>query len=118
MKNIKDIKPQIPAEGIMETGLFGDAKIYRISCKCGNDSCEHSLEVEIDDLEVSVNLYVDVFTDFWSKNRFKQIWEILTTGKARMEASIVMSPQQSVNYGNVLISAPKDLEEMRNLNET
>ena len=35
--------PQIPAEGILKTNDWGDSKVYRIACECGDESHNHNV---------------------------------------------------------------------------
>lgn len=107
------MKPETPAQGILKHSDFGDAKFYYVQCDCGDDDCAHSLEVEADDCHVQVHVYVNNHTKWWDKNRWKQIWQILTKGYAEMQTTIVLDEQTALNYSAVLKSAVKDVKEFR-----
>lgn len=107
------MKAQKPAEGILKTSEFGDSKWYHIRCDCGNDDCSHEIEVEADDFGVQVHIYVKNHTRWWEKNRWKQIWQILTKGYAQMDATIVLNEQTALNYAETLKSAITDVKKFK-----
>jgi hypothetical protein len=104
---------QDPAVGILKRNDWGDTKMYNIPCSCCGRDCEHNVWVEADDDTVSVTVYTKQKTKFWSMNRFQIMWRLLTRGYVEYESSIIMSPQQSVNYGTVLLSAASDVAEFK-----
>ena len=110
---MKELIPQIPAEGVTKTNEWGDSKWYAIRCDCGDTACEHNLEVEADDIGVNVTLYLRVHTKWWSKGRFKQIWQILTKGYAEMETTIIMNEQTALNYAETMKKAIADTQEFK-----
>ena len=102
------LTPQTPAAGISLTNEFTTPttkeSCYRINCSCSDAEHDHDIWVE-HDLEckdVTVTLYAQVSTPFWSTSRFKQIWQILTTGTTKFQASIILNQQQAVNYAAAL----------------
>ena len=107
------MKPETPATGILKQGDFGLAKFYYVQCDCGNDDCAHAVEVEADDMHVQVHLHSNHHTKWWSKNRWKQIWQILTRGYAEMQTTLVLDEQSALNYSNVLRSAMIDVKNFR-----
>ena len=107
------MRAQKPAEGILKTNEWGDAKMYYIACDCGNEDDAHVVEVEADEYGVNVYSYVKVHTKWWEKNRWKQIWQILTKGYAEMETTILMKEQTALNYAEVLKQATKDVQEFK-----
>lgn len=107
------MKAEKPAEGILKTNEWGNSKWYHVRCECGSDDCSHELNVEADEVEVSVHIYAKNHTKWWQKNRWRQIWQILTQGYAEMETTIVLSEQTAVNYANVLTSAVADVKVFR-----
>jgi len=107
------MKPETPAKGILKTGNFGDAMFYHIHCDCGNDDCAHEIEVEADDMNVYVHIYHIQHTKWWEKNRWKQIWQILTKGYAEMQTTIVLDEQAALNYSATLKSAMSDVKKFR-----
>ena len=107
------MKAQQPAQGILKINEWGDAKVYQVICDCTNPDCTHDLWVEADDHNVTVNIYVTTKTEFWSKSRWRQMWDILTTGYTKQQATICLPQQVAVNYAETLKSAVKDVDEFR-----
>ena len=107
------MKLQEPAEGILKTNDWGDSKVYRVTCNCGASDHDHHLWVEADVNEVSVTVYANVKSNWWSKTRWHAIWTLLTKGYIETEATISMSRQQALNYAETLKKAIKDVEEFR-----
>lgn len=107
------MEAQKPAEGILKTSEFGDSKWYHIRCDCGNDDCSHEMEVEADDFGVQVHIYVKNHTRWWEKNRWKQIWQILTKGYAHMDTTIILNEQTALNYSETLKSAINDVKQFK-----
>ena len=107
------MKAESPAQGIMKTSEWGDSKWYHIRCDCGNDDCSHTLNVEADDHDVQVHVYVKNHTRWWNKNRWGQIWQILTKGYADMETTIVLNEQTALNYAATLNSAIADVKQFK-----
>lgn len=104
------MKAQKPAEGVLKTGDFGDAMFYHIHCDCSSEDCAHEVKIEADDIHVCVHIYHVQHTKWWQKNRWQQIWQILTKGYAEMQTTIVMNEQTALNYSEVLKSATKDVK--------
>jgi hypothetical protein len=107
------MKVETPATGILKQRDFGDAKFYYVQCDCGSEDCAHTIEVEADDSHVQVHLYHIQHTKWWEKNRWKQIWQIITKGYAEMQTTIVLDEQTAANYSAVLVSAVKDVADFR-----
>lgn len=107
------MKAQTPAEGILKTHDFGNSKWYQVVCGCGQSDHSLSVEVEAEDVGVSVNTYVTVKSPFWSMNRFKQIWLLLTRGYLEHESTIVMTEQQALNYAETIKSAIQDVKDFK-----
>lgn len=105
--------PQTPARGILVSNDWGDTKSYEIICGCGQPDHQHNVWVEADETGVNVNIYVTIKSPFWSMNRWKQIWTLLTKGYLQHETSICMDKQVALNYADVLKLAIKDTEEFR-----
>ena len=105
---------QIPAEGIMKTNDWGDSKVYRVTCNCGASDHDHHVWVEADDHEVSVTIYTNSKTNFWSKTRWYHIWTLLTKGYVDSESTVIMGRQQALNYAETLKSAIEDVNTFRN----
>jgi hypothetical protein len=107
------MKAEKPAVGILKTGEWGDSKWYHIRCECGSDDCSHELNVEADDIEVQVHIYAKNHTKWWEKNRWQQIWQILTKGYAEMQTTIVLKEQVAINYAETLKSAVADVKQFK-----
>ena len=105
--------PEKPATGILKQGDFGLAKFYYVQCDCSDPDCAHTLEVEADDMHVQVQIYNTVHTKWWEKNRWKQIWQLLTKGYADMQTTLVLNEQTALNYADTLVSAMDDVKEFR-----
>jgi hypothetical protein len=105
--------PERPAKGILKNGDFGDAMFYHVRCDCGNEDCAHEIEVEADDCHIQVHIYHVQHTKWWSKGRWKQIWQILTKGYAEMQTTIILDEQTALNYADTLVCAIEDVKEFR-----
>lgn len=136
------MKAQIPAEGIMKKGDYGNSIWYEISCDCGQPDHIHTVEVEADDCNISVNIYTKQITDCWSepfepeyrgKNNFlytvtrtfkncvnglirrvSLTWNIWARGYVQYEVTTVMNQQEALNYAEALKKAVQDVENFRN----
>jgi hypothetical protein len=108
------MKTEIPAEGVLKRNEWGDTKCYQIVCNCGDADHDHNVWVEADDHEVSVIIYTTNTTPFWSKRRWRQMWDLLVCGYVKQEVAIAMTEQQAVNYANVLTQAVEDVKIFRN----
>jgi len=111
------MKIQVPAEGIMKTNDWGDSRVYRIACNCGDENHNHNIWIEVDACDIVVNIYTTGKTNWWSKTRWYHIWTLLTKGYIDTESSVHLTKQQAFNYANTLLSAVEDLEQFRKKNE-
>jgi hypothetical protein len=135
------MKPQAPAEGILKTNDFGNSKWYHVVCGCGQPDHALTVEVEADEMGVSVNTYATVKTDYWTEavkkrydinspwlqewdwfwkdlvngvvTRLRLTWDVWTKGYVRAETTVLMSEQQAINYAHTLTSAVKDVKLFR-----
>ena len=136
------MKTQIPAEGILKRNDFGDTKYYQVVCGCGQEYHDHNVEIEADETGVNVNIYATARTNYWSEliekrydidsiywqeldwflkdlingfwTRLKVTWELWTTGSVRVETTITMSEQQTLNYAETLKTSIEDVKSFRN----
>jgi hypothetical protein len=108
-----DLKAQIPAEGILKQHEWGNSKLYRVACECGASDHDHQLWVEADDTQVSVTIYSNVKTNWWSKNRWQNIWTLITKGYIESEVNLLMREQQALNYAETLKKAIKDVKSFK-----
>ena len=107
------MRAQRPAQGILKTSEWGDSKWYHVRCDCGSDDCSHEIEVEADDCGVQVHIYVKNHTKWWERNRWRQIWQILTRGYADMQTTIVLNEQTALNYAETLKAAMSDVKNFK-----
>lgn len=107
------MRAQKPAQGILKTNEWGDSKWYHVRCDCGSDDCSHEIEVEADDCGVQVHIYVKNHTKWWERNRWRQIWQILTRGYADMQTTIVLNEQTALNYAETLKAAMSDVKNFK-----
>jgi hypothetical protein len=107
------MKAQTPAEGVMKTNDWGDSKVYRIACNCGDENHNHNMWVEVDEHDIQVTIYTTSKTNFWSKTRWYHIWTLLTKGYIDTESSLHMTKQQALNYAETLKSAITDVDTFR-----
>ena len=107
------MKMQIPAEGIMQTNDWGDSRVYRIACNCGDENHNHNMWVEADDHDITVTIYTTGKTNYWSKTRWYHIWTLLTKGYIDTESTVCLTKQQALNYAETLKSAIIDVETFR-----
>ena len=109
-----DAQPQTPAEGILKQHDWGQAKVYRVTCGCGDTDHDHNVWVEAsEDGEIAVLIYTNTTSKFWSVNRWRQIWQLLTRGHIGSEVAISMSQQQALNYAETLKCAIQDIQNFK-----
>jgi hypothetical protein len=125
----------------MKTSEFGDSKFYKVVCSCGQPDHDINFEVEATDIDVSVNTYITVKTDYWSESvkkrydidnpylqeldwtlkdilngfvtRLKLTWTVWTKGYIKTESIIAMTEQQALNYAETLKSAIQDVKDFK-----
>ena len=135
------MKAEIPAEGIMKTGDYGDSKFYKVVCGCGQPDHDIDFEVEAAETGVNVNTYVTAKSDYWGETfvrrfdidstwlqewdwfwkdlvndfvrRVKLTWTIWIQGYVKTETTIAMSEQQALNYAETLKSAIQDVQNFK-----
>lgn len=104
--------PEKPAEGILKTHDWGDSKFYTVPCSCGCET-QHDLNVESEVTGVWVKIYSKEKSNWWSKNRWQNIWTLITKGYIETYSDIHLTQQQALNYAEILKSAMQDVEEFR-----
>jgi len=105
--------PERAATGVLKKGDWGDSMWYHVQCDCGSEDCAHDINIEADDCHVQVHIYHVQHTKWWEKNRWQQIWQILTKGYAEMQTTIILDEQTALNYADNLIAAMDDVKEFR-----
>jgi len=108
-----NMKLQTPAEGILKKNDWGDAKAYHIVCDCGSDDHAHDLWIEAEDVGITVTIYATVKSPWWSMNRFKQIWTLLTRGYLEQQTVLTMNEQTAYNYSKTLEKAIDDVRQFK-----
>lgn len=104
------MKAQKPAQGIMEINDYGHSKWYYVNCECSDPDHAHTVAVEADDQFVGVYIYTRATTPWWSKNRWRLIWQLLTRGRVDTEAVALLKTQQAVNYADALNKAAAEVQ--------
>lgn len=104
---------QTPAEGILKINDWGSARVYQVVCGCNNPDHSHNVWIEADETGIHVIVYTINTSKFWTKNRWRQIWELLSTGQVEQEVGIVMSEQQALNYAKSLTRAIEDVKKFK-----
>lgn len=105
-----DLNYQRPAEGILTTGDYGNSRLYKIICKCGSDDHDHDVWIEACDTSVTVSIYATLKSQFWSMNRWKQMWQLLTKGYLRYETNLMLNEQTAINYAETIKAAVEDIK--------
>ena len=129
-----ELKPEVPAQGILKKNDFGDSMWYTVICECGENEHNHELYIEADEIDVTVHIYTNASSDWWTKNfdydhdssfyplryfadelvrRAKLIWDILTKGSVKYESHVILNRQQALNYSEVLRQSISDIEHFR-----
>ena len=106
---MKPMKPEKPATGILLQNDWGDSKRYIVTCDCTEGNHAHDIFVETAVDFVSVTIYTTSTSRFWEKNRFKQIWDLLTKGYVEVQTETLLRPEQALNYAHALKQASKDV---------
>ena len=107
------MKVQLPAEGILKTHDWGNSKVYRVACNCGDETHNHNMWVEADEHDIVVTIFTTGKTNWWSKKRWEHIWTLLTKGYIDTESAVHLTKQQALNYAETLKSAITDVEDFR-----
>lgn len=140
---MKNLKPQIPAVGIMKTCDWGNSKMYAVHCECGNDDDTITFMVEADEYNVTVTTFTTQNTAYWDRpfdvsttykinnsflssvayetlsflngfnHRIKMTWNLWFNGYLKYEQSTLMTEQQTLNYAETLKAAIKDCQAFR-----
>jgi hypothetical protein len=135
--------PQTPAEGIWITKEFPNALFFNVACECGNDDDQIQFEIEIDDNQISLNMWTKQQTQWWKDpfnnnakfkgpawlwninysvrwwlnslhHRCKVTWIVWTKGYVEYEQTTLLSKQQTLNLAYVLLNTVNKYEEKLN----
>lgn len=130
------MESQQPAEGIMITKSFQDAKFFKLVCSCGDPDDEVAFTVELDETgEIILTTYTTPKTEWWNDpfnglngkwpgelwiqqllnklaHRIRVTWDVWTKGHVKYSQTTILSEQQAVNYASAIINA---IEELNNI---
>lgn len=130
MKRVE--QAQIPAQGILIHGDYGDSKFYRVACKCGNGEDDLQLNIESEDNTVTVHIWTTTKTAWWRRrfddhdnffvhwglqrlngflNRLSVAWTALTKGYVETESWTLLNKQEALNLAATIEMAIDDVEE-------
>lgn len=111
------MKAQKPANGIMLTNDWGDAKTFHIECECTDPDHAAKMWIEVDRDDdigntVSVSFYVQTSNPFWEKgyNRFRAAWDILVKGVHQQEQHMILHRQAALNMADAIKRTVKELD--------
>lgn len=107
------IRAQKPAQGVTLVKDWGTSRLYKAVCDCTDDNCTQTIDIEAEDSGVTVTIYTQVRSNFWSKNRWQNLWQLLTRGHTEYETSLIMNQQVALNYLKTLESAMQDVEQLK-----
>lgn len=138
-----NLEPQTPAVGIMQTYNSPGFETYRVECSCGNEDDAIVFSVEETYGEVSVSTYTTQKTSWWDDpfrqhksyeienpllfqlnyyvrgflnsltHRMKVTWAVWVHGCVEYSQSTIMTPQQALNYSEVLRLAVERIVEQQ-----
>ena len=110
------MKSQKPANGIMLTNDWGDAKTFHIECECTDPDHAAKMWIEVDrekDFDaVNVSFYVNTSNPFWAEgyNRFRAAWDILVKGVHTQEHHMLLNKQAALNMADAIKHTVKELD--------
>jgi len=107
------LEVQKPAEGSSQINDFGHSIWHRVECECLEPDHAHILDVGVELGDVVVEINTEVSTPFWSKRRWRMIWEILTKGYASHQACIILTEQAAFNYAAALKDSIKRIRDRK-----
>ena len=113
------MKYQTPAQGIMLTKDWSDAKTFHVECECTDPDHAVQMWVETDldkDIDaINVSFYVKTTNAFWKEgySRIRAAWEILTKGVHQQEHHLLLDQQSAINFAGAITNSIKELEKRR-----
>ena len=112
------MKAQTPAQGIMLDRNWGHARSYTIACECGGRDHFPQMWIEVGDesdaelQNVTVTFYVETVSPWYSLNRWRQIWTMLTRGYVRQESALILSKQAALNLSTVIRNSVAEMQQV------
>jgi hypothetical protein len=107
------MEAQKPAKGILVINDWGHSIMFKAVCECGQPDHAQGLDVDADETGVSVTIFTTSKTKWWSANRWKQMWTLMTKGYIEEETVLSMDKQVALNYATTLTDAIAAVEEFQ-----
>lgn len=104
--------------GVMKTAQFSNAVYYQVGCSCQDKDCNMTLELEVHDGIMFLNLYKDLAVSvYWQDDGFfKKLWRrikyaarIFFTGYIKLEESHVLQGEDQINNFIAALQEGKEL---------
>lgn len=105
-----------PIKGVMLTHEWGESMMYRIACDCTDPDHDHNIEIEADDLSITLSIYTKQTNPWYRVNRFKQIWKLLTKNYVEYESTIILDETAAKNYAETILAAVEDVKKFKKEN--
>jgi hypothetical protein len=107
------MRAQKAAKGILIQNEWPDAVSYLVECECTDPDHAHSVwvEREKDMNAVTVTIYTKSTTPFWSRSRWRDMWQLLTKGYVKREVAVILNEQQAINYAAAITRTVKKLKQ-------
>jgi hypothetical protein len=89
-------KKSTPALGVMTTGIWDDARSFRVACDCHSNDHDVDVWIEVEPdgetRDITVTFYRELDTPWWESgfNRFREAWRILRHGRSRFSGSLIV----------------------------
>jgi hypothetical protein len=88
-----------PDLNIMTTGVYDDARSFRVACDCHDNDHDVDVWIEVETEEespgITVTFYRELDTPWWESgfNRFREAWRILVHGRSRFSGTLIMQAE-------------------------
>lgn len=126
--------PQTPAEGIMLTKDFGDFKLYKVDCDCGNPdhSVDFIIEYDKDTDLIGLCIYTTATTSWWETvvnwdvdsfwlysiksfvngffHRVKITKDVWINGFVKYETNVLLTKQSALNLSHAIKTGIGDVD--------
>ena len=115
-----DLKPESPAQGISTTGIWDDARSFRIGCECTDSNHDVNMWIEIstekDMPSIEMAFYVDTWTPYFSNwgERLRAVYDILFKGVHKQQHTLLLNKQAALNVADAITSTVQLLEKQKN----
>jgi hypothetical protein len=114
-----DIKAQTPAKSVSATGVWDDARSFRIGCECHDPDHDVDMWIEVDNdpevQHINVGFYVEGTSPHWDQgwDRVRAAWQILTQGFHRSEHHLILDQQGAANFADALTNGVNALSKTK-----